>query len=91
MGTGLHMNILRDGWSWSEIGFADWRHAIDLRLDEVYAITIEDAGLDDECLKSHWNDEEPPFEFVRWFGDKYDLEPRKPVWLHPDQIVAPHR
>jgi hypothetical protein len=84
------MNLHKDGWLWPEVDFPDWRRIVDLRLEEVYAITIEDVGFEDEFLKSHWEQKEPPFEFVRWFGDKYDLEPAKPVWLHPDQVVPPH-
>lgn len=83
------MNAHKDGWSWSEIEFLDWRQAVDLRLEEVYAITIEDAGFDDEFLRTHWKDREPPFEFVSWFGNKHDLEPREPIWLYPDQTVPP--
>jgi hypothetical protein len=83
------MNPPKAGWSWSEIGFVDWRRIVDLRLREVYAITAEDAGFEDEYLKSHWVDKEPPFEFVRWYGEKYDLEPIRPLWLHPDQVIAP--
>jgi hypothetical protein len=81
------MNIHKDGWSWSEIEFASWRRAVDQRLEEVYAITIVDAGVDDDFLRAHWEDEEPPFEFVLWYGNKYDLDPREEVWLLPDQIM----
>jgi hypothetical protein len=45
------MNPHKDGRSWSEIGFTDWRRAVDLRLEEVYAITIEDAGFDRRVLE----------------------------------------
>jgi hypothetical protein len=85
------MDLLMDGWLWVEADFSDWRRIVDLRLEEVYAITIEDVGFEDELLKLHWAQNEPPFEFVRWFGEKYDLEPREPVWLYPDQVVSPHR
>jgi hypothetical protein len=87
--SGLPMNPHMYGWTWSEIGFEDWRNIVDLRLEEVYAITTEDAGFEDEFLKSHWEEKEPPFEFVRWFSEKYDLEPTKPVWLYPDQVIPP--
>jgi hypothetical protein len=32
--------------------------------------------MDDEYLMSHWKDKEPPFEFVGWYGNKYDLDPK---------------
>lgn len=75
------MKSLKDGWSWSEIGFAEWRRAVDRRLKEIYAITIEDAGVDDDFLKPHWDGKEPPFEFVLWYGNKYDLDPVDAVWI----------
>jgi hypothetical protein len=48
-------------------------------LNEVYAITIEDAGFDDEFLKSHWEEKEPPFEFVRWFA-------KSTIWSQESQF-----
>jgi len=75
------MKSPKDGWSWSEIEFAEWRRAVDRRLEEIYAITIEDADVDDDFLKAHWEDTEPPFEFVLWYGNKYDLDPVDAVWI----------
>ena len=69
------------GWSWTDIGFDEWRRAVDRRLEEIYVITIDDAGIDDELLRAHWEGKEPPFEYVRWFGNKYDLDPKEPLWL----------
>ena len=71
----------KDGWSWTDIGFAGWRRAVDRRLREIYAITINDAGIDEEILGLHWEDKEPPFEFVLWFGNKYDLDPKSAFGL----------
>ena len=71
---------MQDGWSWAEIGFTEWRRAVDQRLEEIYAITIEDAGVDDESLRAHWEDKEPPFEFVLWYGNKDDLDPKEAIW-----------
>jgi hypothetical protein len=53
-----------------------WRIAIDQRLYEIYCITIEDAGFDEEYLIAHWRSNEPPSDFVEWFGNKYDLDPK---------------
>ncbi len=55
--------------------YRDWRDAVDQRLHEIYCITIEDAGFDEEYLVGHWQSNEAPFEFVEWFGNKYDLDP----------------
>jgi hypothetical protein len=74
-----------DGWSWSEIGFAEWQRAVDRRLKEIYAITIEDAGVEDDFLRTHWEEKEPPFEFVLWYGNKYDLDPIDAIWM-PSRI-----
>jgi len=45
-------------------------------LKDVYVITINDAGIDDEFLKTHWEMKQSPYEFVEWFGIKYDLDPK---------------
>jgi hypothetical protein len=55
--------------------YRDWRDAVDRRLHQIYCITIEDAGIDEEYLIDHWQSNEAPFEFVEWFGNKYDLDP----------------
>jgi hypothetical protein len=48
---------------------------------DVYAITIDDSGFEDDDLRSHWEDKESPFEFVLWFGNKYDLDPKEAFGL----------
>jgi hypothetical protein len=55
--------------------YRDWRDAVDRRLHQIYCITIEDADIDEEYLIDHWQSNEAPFEFVEWFGNKYDLDP----------------
>jgi hypothetical protein len=58
------------------MSYPDWRDAVDKRLVEIYCITIADAGFDEEYLTNHWRSNEEPFEFVEWFGNKYDLDPK---------------
>jgi hypothetical protein len=55
--------------------YSEWRDAVDKRLHQIYCITIEDAGIVEEYLIGHWQSNEAPFEFVQWFGNKYDLDP----------------
>ncbi|MEP6838263.1 MAG: hypothetical protein ABJA75_09435 [Bradyrhizobium sp.] len=55
--------------------YIDWRNAVDERLQETYCITIEDAGFDEDYLIEHWQSNEAAFEFVEWYGNKYDLDP----------------
>ena len=64
-----------DHWTWSEIAFHTWRAVVNQRLKKIYAITIDDAGIDDDRLKSHWQSKQAPYEFVEWFANKYDLDP----------------
>jgi hypothetical protein len=75
------MKKLKDDWAWTEISFAKWRSAVNRRLKAIYAITINDAGIDDEFLASHWDMKQSPYEFVEWFGIKYDLDPKSVVGL----------
>jgi hypothetical protein len=44
-------------------------------------ITIDDAGIDNGFLTSHWEMKLSPYEFVEWFGNKYDLDPKSAVGL----------
>ena len=64
-----------DHWTWTETSFEKWRGVVDLRLHKIYAISITDAGVDDDYLRDHWALKQPPYEFVQWFGNKYDLDP----------------
>jgi hypothetical protein len=73
------MKALEDGWIWTDM--SKWRAAVDRRLEEVYLITIVDAGIDDEFLKSHWADKQSPFDFVQWYGNRYDLDPKSAFGL----------
>ena len=66
----------KDYWTWEEMSFREWRKAVDRRLKDIYGITIDDAGIEDERLKSHWEMKQSPWEFVEWFGNKYDLDPK---------------
>jgi hypothetical protein len=54
--------------------YRGWRAAVDDRLDQLYHITIADSGMDEEYLVEHWSSNEASFEFVEWFGQKYDLD-----------------
>jgi len=44
-------------------------------MHSSYAITIVDAGIDNRDLRTHWQTHVSPFEFVDWFGMKFDLTP----------------
>lgn len=67
--------------------FCDWRTAVDKRLQQIYCITVADAGFDEEYLVGHWRSNEAPFEFVEWYGNKYDLDPAP----SPVQCESPKR
>jgi hypothetical protein len=60
--------------------FLEWCMAVDQKLNELYCITIEDAGLDEQHLSHHWKLNEAAADFVEWFGNKYDLD-RRPLPL----------
>ncbi|MBR1123281.1 hypothetical protein JQ628_17270 [Bradyrhizobium lablabi] len=75
------MKKSNDNWAWKEISFPRWRNAVDRRLKDIYVITIDDAGIDDEMLNSHWRMKQSPYKFVEWFGLKYDLDPKNALGL----------
>jgi hypothetical protein len=53
--------------------YGDWRNAVDERLQEIYCITIEDAGVDEDYLIKHWQSDEAAFEFVEWYATSMTL------------------
>ncbi|MEA2891436.1 MAG: hypothetical protein QOI05_2229 [Bradyrhizobium sp.] len=73
------MESPKNEWAWTDVSFAEWRKAVDERMPDIYVITIDDSGVDDEYLMSHWQMKQSPFEFVEWFGIKYDLTPRSEI------------
>jgi hypothetical protein len=75
------MKKLKDEWAWTDISFSKWRSAVNRRLKEIYIITINDAGIDDQFLMPHWEMKQSPYEFVEWFGTKYDLDPKSAIGL----------
>jgi hypothetical protein len=54
--------------------FGEWRDEVNARLQEIYCITIEDVDFDEEYPIGHWQSRETAFEFVEWYGNKYDLD-----------------
>jgi hypothetical protein len=45
-------------------GYLRWRAAVDHQLNEIYCITIEDAGFDEEYLDCHWKLQESPADLL---------------------------
>jgi hypothetical protein len=62
-----------------DTSYRQWRKAVNRHLVQLYCITIHDAGLDEGYLLDRWHSEEAPLDFVRWFGNKYDLDPMLPL------------
>jgi hypothetical protein len=56
--------------------YQEWRNLVDRRLHQIYCITIEDVGFDEDYLVRHWQSKEAPPDLVEWYGNKYDLDPR---------------
>lgn len=75
------METAEDGWEWKEVSFAEWCAVVDRRLEGIYLVNIDDAGIDDERLSSHWQLKQSPYEFVEWFANKYDLDPKSAIGL----------
>jgi hypothetical protein len=36
---------------------------------------MEDAGFDEDYSINPWQSKEAPADFVKWYGNKYDLDP----------------
>ena len=57
----------------SGISFIEWKRIVDRIMRTDYGIDTMAAGIDDDRLYQHWNEEQPPQDFVQWFAAKYDL------------------
>jgi hypothetical protein len=57
----------------ADTDFEKWKFVTDETFTRIYSISIDDAGLDDEYLRSHFELPQSPLDFVMWFGNKYDL------------------
>ncbi|GIK79789.1 MAG: hypothetical protein H3C55_14380 [Pseudorhodoplanes sp.] len=57
----------------SDVNFDDWKSSVDRLMKIRYCIDTDDAGLDDDQLSRYWTQMSYPFEFVDWYGSKYDL------------------
>jgi hypothetical protein len=55
--------------------YRGWRAGVDSRLQQIYCITVEDAGFDEDYLIKQWRSDETAHEFFEWFGIKFDLTP----------------
>jgi hypothetical protein len=65
----------KDEWAWTDFDFEEWRRAVDKWMLDIYVITINDSGVDDEYLMAHWQMKQSPYEFVEWFGIKIRSNP----------------
>ena len=61
--------------------FLEWKKTTNSVMGASYGIDTNDAGLDDERLRSHWATGEAPEAFVEWFAQKYDLLSKREMGL----------
>jgi hypothetical protein len=61
--------------------FSRWKKETDAVMSDLYGIDTDDAGLDEEWLKSHWSSGQTSKDFVEWFGLKYDLTSKREVGI----------
>jgi hypothetical protein len=53
-----------------------YRRAVSDEMRTVYGLDWTDACGDDAPLERAWTDNLSAAEFVRWFGEKYGMQPR---------------
>lgn len=61
--------------------FEEWRATVNEGYEAVYLIDLEDAGYDDDELREYYEAGDTPGSFVRWTGEKYDLDSAKDPWF----------
>lgn len=57
------------------IDFETWKCEVDKAMVQKFAIGTVDAGLSNDELLKHWQQEPTAAAFVAWYGEKYDLTP----------------
>lgn len=61
--------------------FIKWKRTADTVMLRIYGIDTDDAGIEDERLRSHWITGEAPEAFVEWFAQKYDLISKRDIGI----------
>jgi hypothetical protein len=61
--------------------FIEWKRTADSVMLAIYGIDADDAGIEDERLRSHWTTGEGPEAFVEWFALKYDLISKRDIGI----------
>ena len=71
--------------STTDESYREWRDAVDRHLHQIYCLSIEDAGFDEDYLLNQFRSKEAPGDFVPWYGNKYDLDPM-PSRIPPQRL-----
>lgn len=58
--------------------FDQYRINAERYLETNYCITLSDAGINDDYIRSAFEDGEPEMEFIENFASKYNLDPKNP-------------
>ena len=64
-----------------------WAKRVGQLLAREYAITPDDAGLDQAVLDRHYDERSDPADFVRWFAAKFDLISKSELGLRRSAVV----
>lgn len=70
------------------MNFEAWQDQVNKLLFAEFAISIDDAGIDDpDLVKAHSQDLSPE-EYISWFAKKYDLVSRREATDHFLKILS---
>ncbi|HWK97690.1 MAG TPA: hypothetical protein VNR39_19920 [Pseudolabrys sp.] len=70
------------------MNFTAWQNQVNKSLLSEFAISIDDAGIDDPDLVKAHSQGLSPEEYVSWFSEKYDLVSRREAADHFLKILS---